>query len=285
LLKENPCGVVLTFAYALFYSVRKRTEGNASEMLVDERRHRIAEIVLAQGAATVADLSERFGVSQVTIRSDLVSLERQKTVKRNRGGAVAPRVSRFTPAFQERSSVHRDAKRAIAQRAARLVDEDAWVLLDAGSTTLFLAEELAARRLTIASNSVYAINLLVDAEDVSLLVVGGELYRPSLSYVGALAEAFLDHLHFDVLFLGTNGVTAKGLSMNNSAEAGIKRKMIDRAKHTVVLADRSKIGVSSQVIIAPLDRVDTLITNATCENTAVQELVEMSTLEVLSVDA
>jgi len=254
-------------------------------MLVDERRHRIAEMVLAEGAATVADLSRRFGVSQVTIRSDLESLERQKTVKRNHGGAVAPRISRFTPAFQEQSSVHRDAKRAIAKRANGLVDEDAWVLLDAGSTTLFLAERLAARRLTVASNSVYAINLLVEADDVSLMAIGGELYRPSLSYVGTLAEAFLDHLYFDILFLGVNGVTAEGLSMNNAVEAGIKRKMIDRANHTIVLADRSKIGVSSQIIVAPLDRVEKLITNAAMDDPAVQQLLETEMLEVLTSDA
>ena len=75
-------------------------------MLVDERRHRIAELVVAQQAVTVADLSDEFGVSHVTIRSDLETLEKQGMLNRNRGGAVAPMILRFAPAFQEKTSVH-----------------------------------------------------------------------------------------------------------------------------------------------------------------------------------
>ncbi len=229
-------------------------------MLVDERRHLIAESVIAQGAATVADLSEQFGVSQVTIRTDLEALERAGMLTRNRGGAVANRVSRFTPAFQQQTSVNREAKQAIAAKAAETIRDGDRVILDAGSTTLYLADLLCHRRLKLAVNSVYSMNKLFDAPNVELILIGGALYMPALSFTGELAEGFLDRLHFDKAVLGVNGVTAHGISVNNPQEAGIKRKMIERAECVIVLADSSKIDIESLVRIEPLDRVDVLIT-------------------------
>jgi len=235
-------------------------------MLVDERRHLIAEAVLAQGAATVAELSDRFGVSLVTIRSDLVALEQVGTLTRNRGGAVANRVSRFTPAFQQQSSVNRLAKKAIAAKAAEVLRDGDRVILDSGSTTLNLADKLCGRQLTVAVNSVYSMNKLVDARNVELILIGGILYRPALSFTGDLAEAFVDRLHFDKAVLGVNGVTPRGISVNNPQEAGIKRKMLGQADCVIVLADSSKIGIESLVRIEALDQVDLLITERSIES-------------------
>jgi len=229
-------------------------------MLVDERRHLIAEAVIAEGAATVADLSQRFGVSLVTIRSDLEALEQEGTLTRNRGGAVANRVSRFTPAFQQQSSVNRDAKQAIAAAAAGRIQDGDRVILDAGSTTLYLADLLCTRRLTIAVNSVYSMNKLADAPNADLILIGGALFRPALSFTGDLAEGFLDRLHFDKAVLGINGLTERGISGNNAQEAGIKRKMVEQADCVIVLADASKIGIESLVRITALEDVDVLIT-------------------------
>jgi DeoR/GlpR family transcriptional regulator of sugar metabolism len=229
-------------------------------MLVDERRHLIAEAVIAQGAVTVADLSDRFAVSMVTIRSDLEALEQAGTLTRNRGGAVANRTSRFTPAFQQRSSVNREAKQAIATKAAEVIQDGDRVILDAGSTTLYLADELCMRTLTVAVNSVYSMNKLVDAPRIELMLIGGVLYKPALSFTGELAEVFTDRLHFDKAVLGVNGVTPRGVSVNNPQEAGIKRKMLDQADCVIVLADSSKLGVESLVRIDTLSRVDMLIT-------------------------
>lgn len=230
-------------------------------MLVDERRHRIAEIVIAQGVATVAELSKVFGVSHVTIRADLEALANQGDLKRNRGGAVANPAARFTPAFQERSSVNREAKQAIAKTAANLVAEGDWLILDAGSTALYVADHLMKRELTIAVNSTYTANKLIDAPHVSLIHIGGSLYRPTLSFVGKLAEAHLDELHFDRVLLGVNGISEKGISVNNVIEVGIKRQMIDSSTEVIVLADSSKLGIESLARISALDRIHKLVTN------------------------
>jgi DeoR/GlpR family transcriptional regulator of sugar metabolism len=241
-------------------------------MLVDERRHLIAEIVITQGAATVAALSQRFSVSHVTIRSDLEALERQGTLTRNRGGAVANTIARFIPAFQKQSSVNRDAKQAIARKAAALVQDGDWIILDSGSTTLYVAEEFSRRRLVVAANSVYSMNKLVEMHGIDIILIGGSLYRPSLSYVGNAAEEFLDRMSFDKVLLGVNGISERGVSVNNPDEAGIKRKMMERARQVIVLADASKLDLNSFVLLEPLDHVNVLVTDSPASSPPLRRL-------------
>ena len=113
-----------------------------------------------------------------------------------------------------------------------------------------------------------------------MIAVGGSLYEPGLSFVGPLAESFLEGLHVDKVFLGVNGVSLRGVSVNNAQEAGIKRKMIEAADQVIVLADASKVGVDSFVTVAPLKRIHTLITDARAPEEYLEELREAG-LEVL----
>ena len=231
-------------------------------MLVDERRHRIAQLVVARKVATVAELSDEFGVSPVTVRLDLEALEKQGLLKRNHGGAVAPEILRFAPAFQEKTSVHLLEKQAIAERAAQLIEDGERVIIDSGSTALLFARKLRERKLTVLVNSVYTLNELVGAPHIELITVGGSLYEPGMSFVGPLAEAFLEKTHVDKVFLGVNGLTVEGISVNNIQEAGIKGKMISAADQVIALADASKIGVNSFAFLAPLKHVHTLVTDS-----------------------
>ena len=243
-------------------------------MLIDERRHLIAEAVIAEGAATVADLSQRFSVSHVTIRSDLESLEQQGKLRRNRGGAVANRIARFRPQFQEETSVNLDPKRAIAGRAIKAIGHGDRVLLDAGSTTLLVAEGLLGCRATVAVNSVYSMNRLAEAPDVQVIVIGGEIYPPALSFVGPMAEEHIGLLHFDLVLLGANGVSPRGVSVNNLAEVGVKQRMVAAGHRIMVLADSSKLGLDSLSRFAPLDAIDELITDAGADPAVLDRLRE-----------
>jgi len=229
-------------------------------VLVDERRHRIASLVSTRGAITVAELSEQLGVSAVTIRSDLEALEQRGLLKRNHGGAVATQVLRYAPDFLARASHHRQEKERIAQAAAELIQDGDRIILDAGSTTLALARQLHRRELSVITNSMYLLNELANAPRIELVALGGTLYQANLCFVGPLAEAFLDGVHVTTCFLGVNGITPRGISAANAHEAGVKRRMLDAADRTVVLSDSSKVGSESFVSIAPLDRVDRVIT-------------------------
>lgn len=233
----------------------------------------------------MAELSERFGVSAVTIRADLEALEQAGVLKRNHGGAVGPQIARFSPAFQVRSSVNLEAKQAIAQAALELVEDGDKILLDAGSTTLLLAQALRMHGVTgvrVVTNSLYVMNQLVNTSKVELVMIGGQLYEPGLSFVGPLAERFVEGIHVDIAFLGTNGLSRRGMFVNNAAEAGVKRAMIASAKRRVVLADSSKIGRESFVLVAPLNELGMAVTDAGASAALAEELREAG-LEVVVV--
>lgn len=229
-------------------------------MLVDERRHRIASLVLSQGAATVAELSEKLGVSAVTIRSDLETLEQQGMLKRNHGGAVAKQILRFAPDFLEKSSLHQEEKEGIAEAALDFVQDSDRLILDAGSTVLALAHRIHHRELSVVINSMYLLNELFNAPRIELITIGGNLDQRNLCFIGPLGEAFLEGIHVDKVFLGANGVSRRGVSVTNPMEVGVKRGMIEAADEVIVLADTSKIGIDSFVSVAPLHKIDKVIT-------------------------
>lgn len=237
--------------------------------------------VLDQGGATVAGLSSLFGVSAVTIRSDLEALEQVGVLRRNHGGAVANRVARFSPTFQEQTSVNLDAKRAIAAAAAELIEDGDKVILDAGSTILLLARRIRGRGVNVVTNSLYVLNELVMGHQADVVVVGGVLYEPSLCFVGTLAEGFLRGVHVDLAFLGANGVSPRGVSVNNASEAGVKRAMIGAADRVVLLADASKLNRDSFVSVAPLREFSTVITDAAAPKAALEEFAQLGVEVVL----
>jgi len=147
---------------------------------------------------------------------------------------------------------------------------------------LLIARKLRHHDITVVVSSVYALNALIESPNIELITLGGSLYQPGMSFVGPLAEEFLDRIHVDKLFLGVNGVSPEGVSVNNVQEAGVKRKMIAAADQVIALADASKVGMNSFVFLAPLKQVHTLVTNSGISSESLEPFYE-SGLEVLIV--
>ena len=148
------------------------------------------------------------------------------------------------------------------------------ILLDSGSTTLLVAEGLLDHRITVAVNSVYSMNRLAEAPEADVIVIGGELYPPALSFVGRIAEEHVERMHFDLVLLGANGVSTRGLSVNNTAEVGVKQRMVAAGTRVVVLADSSKLGLDSLMQVAPLTAMDQLVTDTGASPQILAELCD-----------
>jgi DeoR family fructose operon transcriptional repressor len=234
-------------------------------MLADERRLRILERLAQQRSVTVSELAEAFGASESTIRRDLDDLERQGLLRRTHGGAVAvDAVASFEPSLQEKDVRYPQEKQAIARAAAELVRPGDTVLLDAGTTTLQIARQLATLELTVVTNSVpIAMELSSTPQArVHLMLLGGDLRRTTGALVGPFAERMLADLHVDLLFLGANGLHAdRGVTTPNPLEAAVKAAMIRSARRVAVVADHSKVGQVSLVKVCDWDEVDLLITD------------------------
>lgn len=229
-------------------------------MRIAEQRRQSILARLRDGAVDVDELSADLGVSSSTIRRDLARLSANGRVLRTYGGGTAvPEQSAHL-----RAHTNPAEKRAIARLAAQFVYPGEVLLLDAGTTTGALAEELAKRDgLHVITNGLTVINALADAEGVELTVLGGQMRHISLGTVGPAAEYALQRLSAQRAFLGADGVVAgRGICEATMAQASLKELMAARAAEIYVLADADKLGKSVSPAWSLLPARWTLITDA-----------------------
>lgn len=216
----------------------------ASNMGENARQRQIVEILTTRGECSVEALSTRLGVSAMTIRRDLADLAAAGKVIRTHGGATAVEQVRFEFDFLGRMRSHEVAKRAIAKAAAQYVEDGQTVMLDSGTTTLALAQQLRGRRrLTLITTSLPIASTLQSAPGVEVLLLGGYLRRNSPDLIGALTELNLENLRADLAFIGADGVDDRGGLYNESLEVGrMLQRMVAGAAAVWAVADSSKIG-------------------------------------------
>jgi DeoR family transcriptional regulator of aga operon len=242
------------------------------------RQERITALVEEQGFVRVSDLSNRFGVSTVTVRTDLQSLESHGRVRRIRGGAMPPGIQRSEQPFEVAEHDLASEKAAIGACAAGLVADGDTVLLDVGTTTTAIARALVARAdlrdVTVVTNGLTVALVLERAwPRISVVVTGGTLRPLQHSLVNPLGTVLLDGLNASIAFIGCNGVDAAGGVTNvNLPEAEVKRAMLLSARRPVVVADGSKLGEVHLGRIAAIDAFDVLVTDAAAPQPLVAEL-------------
>lgn len=246
--------------------------------LAGQRRAQILALVEAHGGVRVSDLVEQLGVSDMTIRRDISQLAAEGLVARVHGGAVSvPGRRSEEPGFAAKAALRTADKRAIARAAAALVEPGASIGISAGTTTYEVARAVRGiPDLTVVTNSVPVAQLLHEAgtPGQTVVLVGGTRTR-SDALVGPIANAALRLVHVDRLFLGVHGMDARaGLTSPNLLEAETNRSMIESAGRVCVVADHTKWGVVALGTIAPLDRVDELVTDEGLPGEARDQLAE-----------
>jgi DeoR family transcriptional regulator of aga operon len=242
------------------------------------RQERISALVEEQGFVRVSDLSARFGVSTVTVRTDLQSLESHGRVRRIRGGAMPPGIQRSEQPFEVAEHDLASEKAAIGACAAGLVADGDTVLLDVGTTTTAIARALVARAdlrdVTVVTNGLTVALVLERAwPRVSVVVTGGTLRPLQHSLVNPLGTVLLDGLNASIAFIGCNGVDAAGGVTNvNLPEAEVKRAMLLSARRPVVVADGSKLGEVEVAKICELSEVSLVVTDASADPSILADL-------------
>ena len=220
---------------------------DARGAFADERQLEIVRFVEERGRARVAELSDHFGVSAVTIRKDLDVLADGGRVIRTHGGAIAARVRRGDLTHDVRDQMHREEKAVIGALAAAQVSDGESILIDASTTGLHLARELmhrgAGQSLTIVTNSIRIASELAIRPDIVVLLMGGRVRGRSLSLVGQLGDAVLSRVNVHKAFVGAAGFTLEeGLTETTEEEAQIKRAMVAAAREIYAIVDHSKWG-------------------------------------------
>jgi DeoR/GlpR family transcriptional regulator of sugar metabolism len=232
-------------------------------LLAVSRRKEIVEILQLQQSVMVPELSKRYLVTEETIRKDLEKLEKEGLLKRTHGGAVKlPDIGQELP-FSIRNVTNMEEKKRIAVEAAKLVNDYDVIALDPSSTSLQLAYELRFKRgLTVVTNSLNVLDVLKEATSLQVFSTGGSFHTQSLCFVGEAAEEMIKRHVIGKVFLSTRGVNlSNGLMEPNEQEARMKKVFIEMSKEVILLQDHSKFDKAAFYPIAPLERIDCLVTD------------------------
>ncbi len=231
-------------------------------MVMEERRERIVELVNSEGSISFSKLKHAFpNVSEMTLRTDLKTLDEARRIVRVHGGARSVGFAVGTDdLFSRRVSRNAAAKRAIAAKAAGLVRPDTAIFIDSGSTTTALAAVLPDVHLLVFTNSLTVASELARMEHVRTMVIGGKLVRHSMCTSGGTAIESVRALTFDQIFLGVTGYErGRGFACGLDDQAVFKRAALAQSNERIALMDSSKEGRHSTFAICGLDGVDAVV--------------------------
>lgn len=246
-----------------------------------DRKIEIAQKIQQQGKVNVAELAAQYGVSAMTIRRDLAKLEQEGLVTVEYGGAILRHHSLLEFDMEKKKTELLEEKKRIARSALSFVQEGESIFLDAGTTVGEIAHLLREKKnLRVMTNSLLAANILVKNKEIQLTMCPGEYRELSMAFMGQLTDEFLSSFHFDVLFLGIEGIM-DGIFVPDESDGITKKKLIQQANTVVCVADHSKFGKMFHYRIAGLENVDYLISdNGLSESQA--ELVRDKTELILA---
>lgn len=224
------------------------------------RRHTISKLVSEKGEVTVEELSQKFETSEVTIRKDLASLEKNGQLLRRYGGAIALPSEVMNDEMGEKVSI-RKVELAIA--AAKLIRDHNRIVIDSGSTTAALIEQLNDKRgLVVMTNSLNVANALNELEsEPHLLMTGGTWDAHSESFQGQVAETVLRSYDFDQLFIGADGVDLDRGTTTFNELVGLSKVMADVSREVIVMVESEKIGRKIPNLELNWAAIDILVTN------------------------
>lgn len=240
-----------------------------------ERRRQIVELVERREQATVEELAAQFDISVVTIRSDLKALEEAGAIVRTHGGALIQRDQSDLPISVKENQQHAEKKR-IAAAAVKLIADGETIILDSGTTTAEIAKLIRGMKfksINVITNALNIAALLANVPHVNLIMLGGQLRSSSYSLSGPQAEAALERLHADRLFLGVDSLDPEiGLMTPYLLEAQLNARMMQVSRQVIAVADSSKLLRRTLSVIAKVEQLDMLITDSNADPEVVRNL-------------
>lgn len=250
-----------------------------------ERQKKMIEYIETNTSAQIHELAQHFHVSEATVRRDLDDLDQQGALRRTHGGAIkVDRSTSYEHMYSEKISLMTEEKQRIAEAAARMVHNGDTVMIDSGTTTLFIAQALARHEnLTLITNDLCIAYQTQIHPSSTLIVTGGMRRQGRQELVGTVPENFIRDTHVDIAFIGVDGIDLTGGATNaNFAEVGVKRLMLKSGMRSVIAADHTKFGRVALARICDLTEADLILTDAGVEDDMLSRLrklpVEIETI-------
>jgi len=243
-------------------------------MLAEQRRSQILGILGEKGAVTVNELFRRLQVSRETIRRDITKLASEQKLRKTHGGALS--MDQTEPAFADRLETNAEGKRAIGLEAAELVPDAASLIINAGTTTMCLADSLMTRqKLIVYTNDIHIAGRLAGRNDNRVILLGGEMQGTEGATLGRDTTDCLANYFADFCFIGASALNADPILSDFSREqAEFHSQMIVHARMPVLLVDHTKLYKRAPVKVDNLERITHVVTDGKMSKSLTGALVE-----------
>ena len=241
---------------------------------IRQRQEKLLDLLKSKQSCTVAEMADFLQVSQVTVRRDLLELEKKNRLNRYYGGAEAmPLFLREEEhPYGASSKTDRDIKKAIARCAADCLEDGDTVFINSSATAL-LIYPFITKDVTIITNNGRSLQAERPA-NVTLILTGGEVNANKQSLTGQAAVDMLSRITASKCILGVSGISVEGgITSSIMQETIINRTMLSRCSgEKIVVADHTKIGVEHNFFSADLKEITHLITDSGAEPEKIEEL-------------
>ena len=247
----------------------------AKTLIPVDRQAQIQKMIKEKGIIKVAELSNLFSVTELTIRRDFDVLEKKGVLERTHGGAVLRRRVKEEALYAEKNLKYNSQKEKIGVATGKIVESGDTLLINTGSTNTQVLRHLPDKNLCVITSNANAL-VAVESPEIEVILTGGRFRRESNSLIGDLTHTILKNVCGSKTIIGVDGVSLKfGLTTPVQEEAAVARLMIKQTLGPViVVADSSKMGVVSNFVTAPIDKVNILITDTNIKPGFKKELEE-----------
>ena len=247
-----------------------------------ERQQEIYLLIEENKRISIPAICEAFSISEATARRDLETLEIEGKIRRVRGGAIILAQAPPELPILERENEQSGFKERIGRLTADLIKPGETIFLGSGTTVLAVARHLYnCKELTVLTNSLPIINLLIGCNGINLVVIGGILRDSELSFIGHITENALQEVRADKVIMSTRAINLEqGVTNDYMEETQTDRAILRIGKQVILTVDSCKFGSVSTAFLAPLEDIDIIVTNCEIEDDYV-EAMEAKGIKVL----
>jgi len=217
------------------------------------RRQSLAELIENRRYIPLSEVCFRLGISQATARRDLRILAKEKKITRTYGGALGKFDASYT-SFADRRGVDREAKALIAEQARQFIQPGITCFFDSGTTIFALAEVLShhpIHGLCAVTNSLPVAEMLGRREEMEVHLLGGRFLQRQSILLGDTAQRSAQRWKFDLVFLGAEGMSRRGVWASEPEVAAFQHTLISRARRVIVCAHAAKLGRETKTFLVP----------------------------------